>query len=52
MPKINESDLFSLTIAEGCVMNKIIQPQNLSYDKNSMPEYRIACCMLKEEIFK
>ncbi len=52
MPKINEDDLFSLTIAEGCVMNKIIQPQNLSYDKNGTPEYRIACCMLKEEILK
>lgn len=50
MPKLNERDLFSLTIAEGCVMNKLIQPGNLSYDKNGRPEYKIACCMLKEEI--
>lgn len=50
--KINEKDLFSLTIPEGCVMNKIVQPQNLSYDKNGLPEYRIACCMLKQEISK
>lgn len=50
-PKINEKDLFDLTIPEGCVMNKMIQPQNLSYDKAGDPEHRIACCMLKEEIF-
>ncbi len=50
-PKINEKDLFGLTIPEGCVMNKMIQPQNLSYRKDGTPEYRIACCMLKEELF-
>lgn len=49
-PKINEKDLFSLTIPEGCVMNKLIQPKNLSYHKNGDPEHQIACCMLKEEI--
>ena len=47
--KINEKDLFSLTIPEGCVMNKMIQPQNLSYNKAGEPEHRIACCMLKCE---
>ncbi|RZB37082.1 MAG: hypothetical protein SRB2_01586 [Desulfobacteraceae bacterium Eth-SRB2] len=49
-PKINESDLFNLNIPEGCVMNKLIQPGNLSYNTNGTPEYRVACCMLKEEI--
>ncbi len=49
-PKINEKDLFYLTIPEGCVMNKLIQPQNLAYDKTGLPEYKVACCMLKEEI--
>jgi MoaA/NifB/PqqE/SkfB family radical SAM enzyme len=49
-PKINEKDLFNLTIPEGCVMNKMIQPQNLSYNKNGTPDHQIACCMLKEEI--
>jgi len=49
-PKINEKDLFGLTIPEGCVMNKMIQPQNLSYTSEGVPEYKIACCMLKEEI--
>jgi len=50
MPRLNEKDLFNLNIPEGCVMNKLLQPQNLSYDTNGRPEHRIACCMLKEEI--
>lgn len=49
-PKINEQDLFELNIPEGCVMNKMIQPQNLAYDKQGRPCHRIACCMLKQEI--
>ncbi len=49
-PKINETDFFSLQIPEGCVMNKLIQPGNLSYDDNGFPRYKIACCMLKEEL--
>ncbi len=50
MPKINETDLFHLTIPEGCVMNKIIQPHNISYDDNGLPRYQVACCMLKQEV--
>jgi len=49
-PPINEKELFNLSIPEGCVMNKLIQPGNLSYDKKGRPEYKIACCLLKEEI--
>ena len=49
-PRLNESDLFSLNIPEGCVMNKLFQPDNLSYNSNGTPKYKIACCMLKEEI--
>ncbi|MEA3280931.1 MAG: radical SAM protein [Thermodesulfobacteriota bacterium] len=48
--RINESDLFELNIPEGCVMNRIIQPANLSYNSNGAPDYKIACCLLKEEI--
>jgi len=48
--KINETDLFQLNIPEGCVMNKIIQPENIHYQKDSYPAYKIACCLLKEEI--
>ncbi len=47
---INERDLFRLDIREGCVMNKLIQPENLSYTPDAKPEYQIACCMLKMEI--
>ncbi len=47
---INEARLFNLAIAEGCVMNKLIQPQNLAASEQEHRRYRIACCMLKEEI--
>ncbi len=49
-PPITETELFSLKIPEGCVMNKLLHPGNLSYDSNGDPLYKIACCMLKEEI--
>ncbi|MCK4618552.1 MAG: radical SAM protein [Desulfobacterales bacterium] len=48
--KINEKDLFNLNIPEGCVMNKLVQPENLSYKSDGTPEYKVACCLLKEEI--
>jgi MoaA/NifB/PqqE/SkfB family radical SAM enzyme len=48
--RLNEGDFFQLNIPEGCVMNKLIQPQNLSYNQDGTPEYKIACCLLKEEI--
>jgi MoaA/NifB/PqqE/SkfB family radical SAM enzyme len=51
-PKLNEKDLFSLNIPEGCVMNKLFQPDNLSYNPSGTPKYKIACCMLKEEIMR
>lgn len=47
-PKLNERDFFPLSIPEGCVMNKLIQPDNLSYGPDGRPDYRIACCLLKE----
>ena len=49
-PRINENDFFTLNITEGCVMNKLFQPDNLSYNPDGTPQYKIACCMLKEEI--
>ena len=48
--RLNENDFFRLNIAEGCVMNKMIQPRNITYDSQGRPEYKIACCLLKEEI--
>jgi len=50
MPPINEQQLFNLSIPEGCVINKIVQPGNISYDQDGHPVHRIACCLLKEEI--
>jgi MoaA/NifB/PqqE/SkfB family radical SAM enzyme len=47
---INESDLFKLEIAEGCVMNKLIQPDNIDYLSDGTPAYQIACCLLKEQV--
>ena len=47
---ITEESLFSLTIPEGCVMNKLLQPGNLRYDKGGTPLYRISCCLLKQGI--
>lgn len=48
--RINETDLFGLQIPEGCVMNRLIQPGNIDYRDDGSPVYRIACCLLKEEI--
>ncbi|MBC2711032.1 MAG: radical SAM protein [Desulfosarcina sp.] len=48
--KVNEADLFPLVIPEGCVMNRIIQPCNLPPADGCNLPYKIACCMLKEEI--
>lgn len=48
--KINETDLFNLTIPEGCVMNKLVQSGNLTYRSDGTPDYQIACCLLKEEL--
>jgi len=48
--KVTEADLFPLTLPEGCVMNRIIQPGNIQYAPDGSPLHRIACCMLKEEV--
>ena len=47
---VNEADLFKLNIAEGCVMNKLIQPDNIDYLPDGAPAFQIACCLLKEQI--
>jgi len=48
-PGLTEKKLLSLNIPEGCVMNKLLQPGNLRYDKQGRPRYRISCCLLKQE---
>jgi len=47
---LNESNFFQLNIAEGCVMNKLLQPDTIEYDADGLPLYRISCCLLKQEI--
>ncbi|MFH1216314.1 MAG: radical SAM protein [Pseudomonadota bacterium] len=47
---LTEDRFFTLDIAEGCVMNKLLQPGNISYDGEGNPLYRISCCLLKQEI--
>ena len=45
-----EDRFFRLNIAEGCVMNKLLQADNIAYDEGGGPLYRISCCLLKQEI--
>jgi MoaA/NifB/PqqE/SkfB family radical SAM enzyme len=47
---LNEDRFFSLTIPEGCVMNKLLQPDNISYHPDGSPVHRISCCLLKQEV--
>lgn len=47
---LNEDNFFQLSIAEGCVMNKLLQPDIIDYDENGKPLNRISCCLLKQEI--
>ena len=47
---LTEDNFFQLNIAEGCVMNKLLQPDTISYDDEGKPDNRISCCLLKQEI--
>jgi hydroxypyruvate reductase len=47
---ITEKQLFDLSIPEGCVMNRLIQPGNIDYAPDGRPRAQIACCLLKEEM--
>lgn len=49
-PPLHEAHFFPLRIPEGCVMNRLVQGENLRYLEDGTPAYRIACCLLKEEI--
>lgn len=50
-PGLTEKMLFSLNIDEGCVMNKLLQPDTIEYSDGGRPLHRISCCLLKNEIF-
>ena len=47
---VNEERLFTLDIPEGCVMNKLLQPDTIAYDDAGQPLHRISCCLLKQRI--
>ena len=47
---IMEDSFFTLDIPEGCVINKLLQPDNLQYDAAGKPRYKISCCLLKQEM--
>ncbi|MEN8199542.1 MAG: radical SAM protein [Thermodesulfobacteriota bacterium] len=49
-PGLTEDNFFQLQIAEGCVMNKLLQPDTISYDDEGRPMHKISCCLLKQEI--
>lgn len=47
---LTEDRFFQLNIDEGCVMNKLLQPDTIENDEQGKPLYRISCCLLKQEI--
>lgn len=47
---LTEDNFFRLNIAEGCVMNKLLQPDTIEYDEKGKPLFRISCCLIKKEI--
>lgn len=47
---LTEDNFFQLDIAEGCVMNKLLQADTIAYDKLGKPVHRISCCLLKQEL--
>lgn len=47
---LTEERFFTLDIAEGCVMNKLLQPDTIHYDKTGAPIHRVSCCLLKQRL--
>ena len=47
---LNEDRFFTLSIPEGCVMNKLLQGDNIAYQPDGTPCHRISCCLLKQEM--
>jgi len=47
---LTEENFFGLTIAEGCVMNKLLQPETIGYDEDGQPHHCISCCLLKQRL--
>ncbi len=47
---LTEDRFFTLNIPEGCVMNKLLQPDTIEYDSSGHPLARISCCLLKQGV--
>ena len=47
---LTEERFFNLDIAEGCVMNKLLQPDTIAYDDFGKPLHRVSCCLLKQRL--
>ena len=47
---LTEERFFKLDIAEGCVMNKLLQPDTIVYDESGKPVHRVSCCLLKQRL--
>jgi len=45
---LTEEKFFKLDIPEGCVMNKLLQPDMIAYDDAGQPLHRVSCCLLKQ----
>jgi MoaA/NifB/PqqE/SkfB family radical SAM enzyme len=45
-----EQNFFPISIPEGCIMNKLLQPGSIHYQENGQPRHRISCCLLKQEM--
>ncbi len=49
-PGLTEERFFPLRIPEGCVMNRLLQTDNIAYATDGSPLHRISCCLLKQEV--
>lgn len=49
---LHEKNFFTLSIDEGCVMNKLLQPETIEYDDKGRTLFKISCCLLKQEVEK
>jgi len=47
---LTEDRFFQLDIAEGCVMNRLLQPDTIEYNQKGKAAFKISCCLLKQEI--
>ena len=47
---LTEERFFKLDIAEGCVLNKLLQPDTIVYDDAGKPVHRVSCCLLKQRL--